>query len=212
VYAKIVGRSVPPASAERVEDVTEIVAEVLDQRRDSRGKVPEDALEPVALLAVDVVERVADDLLGGAEETLVELVRHLVDPAAQELAPLPGVGLAQPAPVLELEHLPPGGAELVFELMRLDDRDDAIEALAVEIDDPEHVREPASLRLEHRLPEISLIELGIAEHRDEAPAGACPKCVSDVAVRERPNRGAPEPILTELSSSRPKGPSCGGYD
>ena len=83
-----------------------------------------------------------------------------------------GVGVAQPPAVLQLDHLPARRLELPLELVRLDDRDDAVEALPVQVDDPEHVAEPAGLRLDDRLPEVALVELGVAEQGDE-PAARC---------------------------------------
>ena len=73
----------------------------------------------------------------GAEERLVLLVRHLVDPAAEQVAALARERLAQPAAVLELDHVPAARPELRLELGGPDAGDDAVERLPVEVDDPE---------------------------------------------------------------------------
>ena len=72
--------------------------------------------------------------------------------------------------------------------------------------------ESARCRVEDRLPDVALVELGVAEQRDEAPAGvAAAEVRLDVAVgqraeqRRRRSRGRPS-----RSSSRPgTDPSCG---
>ena len=44
---------------------------------------------------------------------------------------------------------------------------DPVEALAVEVDDHRHVAELAEALLEDRLPDVALVELGVADERDE---------------------------------------------
>ena len=78
---------------------------------------------------------------------------------------------AQAAAVLELDHLPAARAEVRLELGGADPGDHAVERLPVQVDDPEHVPEPARQRLRERLPDVPLVELGVAEQRDEAAAG-----------------------------------------
>src|SRR3990172_3293673 len=80
---------------ERVEDVGEIVAaEILDQRANPAPVLGEQALESQALVGSEIAQkRLDDDLLGGAEEALVELVRHLVDAPPEKLAAVSRVGL-----------------------------------------------------------------------------------------------------------------------
>ena len=50
---------------------------------------------------------------------------------------------------------------------------DAVERLAVEVDDPQHLAEPRDDRVDERLPDRALVELGVAEQRDlrGRPAG-----------------------------------------
>ena len=124
----------------------------------------EKASETRALARTQIAhERFVHDLFGCAEQRLIELVGHLVDAPAQNIAALLGVRLAQPAAVLQLDYLPATGRKLLLQLGRFDDRHNAVEALAVQVDDPENVAEIAGLRLDHRLPEVALVELGVAE-------------------------------------------------
>ncbi len=66
---------------------------------------------------------------------------------------------------------------------------DPIQALAVEVDDHRHVPEVAQAVLEDRLPDVALVELGVADERDEAPLGLLRDRVvevqAQVAIGER---------------------------
>ena len=106
-----------------------------------------------------------------AEERLVLLVRHLVDPAPQQVAAVARVRLAQPAPVLELDHVPavrartapparPRGCPGMTRSSDCRLRSTIQSTFA----------EPARQRLGERLPDVPLVELGVAEQRDEAAA------------------------------------------
>ena len=76
------------------------------------------------------------------DEDLV-VVAHLVDPALEHLAPRAGDEPLKAAAVLRLEHLPAGRREHPGELVDPDAGNDAIEALAVEVDDHRDVADPA---------------------------------------------------------------------
>ena len=181
---RAVGRLARPA--QRLEDVLEVVAaEVAHEGDDVVGSV-EHVCERLALGALERLEQRRAHLVGGgAVERLVGLVRHLVDPPAQELAAVLGERSAEAAAVLELDHVPAARPEVRLELRGADPRDHAVERLAVEVDDPERVAEPARERLGHRLPEVALVELGVAEERDEAAAGRGAEVGLDIAVGER---------------------------
>ena len=172
---------------EGAEQIAQVVApQVVDQRRHLALVSGEEPLEPRPLVRTKVREDgFGHDLFRGAEETLVELVRHLVDPPAQEVAPVARVGLPQPPAVLQLDHLPAVQPEDLLELLGLDDGDDAIEALAVQVDDPEHVRQRPRLRLDDRLPDVALVELRVTENGDEPAAGAAAEVGLHVPVRQR---------------------------
>ena len=170
--------------------------EVCDQSRD--GAVA----RRQALAQVGVV---------GAQQALVLLVAHRVDALAQRLAAVAREQRAQPPAVLDrlrvparrLEHRPqPAGCDVGH---------DAIERLAVEVDDPQHLAQPRDHRIGDRLPDRALVELGVAEQRDLAPAAR------DVEVA-RPRSGGPARPRSSRwprcrrfrSSSRPgRGPWCG---
>ena len=115
----------------------------------------------------------------GAEQPLVLLVGHRVDPGAQR-----GAGL-QPRPVLDHHGVPAGGLEHRREPAGRDVRHDAVERLAVEVDDPHHLAEARDHRVRDRLPAGALVELGVADQRDLAAAAGDVEVAGDVAVRER---------------------------
>ena len=143
--------------------------------RDATSIVGQQPLQARLLGRIEIAqESLGHDLLRGPEEALVQPVRHLVDAPPQEISALPRVRLTQPPAVLQLDHVPAVEPEDLLELHRLDDRDDAVEALAVEVDDPEDVPEAARLRLDDRLPDVALVELGVAEDGDEAPRPGAP--------------------------------------
>ena len=113
--------------------------------------------------------------------------------------------VAQAPPVyLQLQHLPARRLEQLLELRRPDHGHDPVEALAVQVDDPEHVAEAACLPLEHRLPEAALVDLASPSSEMNGPAGAPPEVGLDVAVAQRAEqrRGRAEPNRPR-SSSRP---------
>ena len=145
---------------------------------------------------VGVVELVGDDLepppqlVGvGAQQPLVLLVGHRVDALAQR-----GVR-RQLRPVLGHRAVPARRLEHRGEAARRDVGDDAVERLAVEVDDPQHLAEVRDHRVGDRLPARALVELGVAEQRDLAPADRDVEVAGHVAVRDRApdRRRRPDP-------------------
>ena len=80
-----------------------------------------------------------------------------------------------PARVLEDPH----------ELVNLHLRNDAVEALPVDIDNPHHIAEPLQGGVGDRLPDVSLVELCVSDEGDEACRLIChgPEVGLDVAAR-----------------------------
>ena len=76
--------------------------------------------------------------------------------------------------------------------------DDAVEALAVEVDDPDHVAEALERRVGDGLPHVALVELGVADEGDEAGVGpVAPKWASMYRRVAAANSGATAPSPTE---------------
>ena len=144
------------------------------------------------------LERLDDLLVGRGEQLLVLLVRHLVDPRSQQLTSgFPERG-AQLAPVLQLDHAPARAVEAALERLGADHGHDAVERLAVEVDDPDRLLQPARRRVEDRLPDVALVELRVADQRDEASAGPAELAVVvHVALHSAPNSGAAAPSPTD---------------
>ena len=86
-----IGRLAGPAQC--VQHVREVVpTEIADEREQPSRVAVEHSREPRALLSSKRLEqRGSDDVFGRAEQRLVLLVGHLVDPAVQELTPALGV-------------------------------------------------------------------------------------------------------------------------
>jgi hypothetical protein len=113
------------------------------------------------------------------QQPLVLLVRHRVDARAQ------GRLRAQPGAVLDHHAMPAGRLEHVAQPAGGDVGHHAVERLAVEVDDPHDLAEPAHHRIGDRLPARALVELGVADQRDLAPADRHVEVPGDVAVGER---------------------------
>ncbi len=124
-----------------------------------------------------------------AQQPLVLLVRHQVDAPAQ-------LGQRrQPRAVLDHHAVPAGRLEHRLQAPRGDVGHDAVERLAVEVDDPHDLAEPAHHGVGDRLPARALVELGVADQRDLPPADGHVEVPGHVAVRERApdRRGRAEP-------------------
>ena len=158
------------------------------------------------------LERLHDLLVRGREQLLVLLVRHLVDAPAQQLASRLGEGGAQPAAVLQLDDLPAGAVEAALERVCADHGHHAIERLAVEVDHPHRLGEAARRGIEDRLPDVALVELGIADQGDEAAALAPePRRGRRRSAARARRRAAPRRRArpSRSSSRRAPDPSCG---
>ena len=66
-----------------------------------------------------------------------------------------------------------------------DARHDPVERLPVQVDDPAHLAQAAGGLLGDRLPDVALVELGVADERDEARARPGAEMGVDVASRKR---------------------------
>jgi hypothetical protein len=177
----------PPALDRVGEDDARAVADgvrlavAVDQRGEVvAAEVPE-CREQLALVepgGVDL-EALAQLARVGAQQALVLLVGHRVDALAQGRMPL------QPRPVLDHHRMPARRLEHGGEAPGGDVRDDAVERLAVEVDDPHDLAELGHHRVGDRLPAGALVELGVADQRDLAPADRHVEVPGDVAVRQR---------------------------
>ena len=105
--------------------------------------------------------------------------------ASRRSAPRSASWRGELRPVLDHHAVPAGGLEHRREPARRDVRHDAVERLAVEVDDPHHLAEPRHHRVGDRLPARALVELGVADQRDLAAADRHVEVPGDVAVRER---------------------------
>ena len=119
--------------------------------------------------------------------------------------------LLQQRAVLDHHRVPAGGLEHRREAAGGDVGDDAVERLAVEVDDPHDLAEARDHRVRDRLPAGALVELGVADQRDLAPAARDVEVAGDVAVRERApdRRGGAEADGAGASSRPGRGPSSG---
>ena len=139
--------------------------------------------------------RSRSSLVVGAQQPLVLLVAHRVDAGAQRLAAVALEQRAQAPAVLDRLGVPAGRLEHPHETSGGDVGDDAVQRLAVEVDDPQHLAQPRHHRVDDRLPHGALVELGVAQQRDLAPAARDVEVPGDVAMGQRApdRRGGPDP-------------------
>ena len=174
----------PVAGRQRVEERRQVVAaEVLDEGGEVAGV--DSGQRRHHGVRSPVEEAPAQLLAGVGEERLVALVGHRVDPVAQRRPAGAGESGAQPPAVLHLDDVPSRGHELLAPLRDAHPGDHPVERLAVEVDDPQRVAEPLGGGVGDRLPDIALVELGVAEDGDEARRRTGAEVGVDVAARHR---------------------------
>ena len=127
------------------------------------------------------------------EERLVALVGHRVDPLLQLRHLL--VCREQPRPVLDLHDMPSRSLELGLELVDPDARHDPVQRLAVEVDHPHDVAQPVGGRVGDGLPDVALVEFGVAHEHDEPAGWTRPEVRVDIAASRRSEQrcGSTEP-------------------
>ena len=101
---------------------------------------------------------------GHPNELLILLVRHVVDSLPQRRAASAGEGRLQAATVLRPQDVPADAFEQRLDLTDLDARDDAIEALPIQIDDPQHAAQSGAAHglVPNGFPDVALVQLGVA--------------------------------------------------
>ena len=188
VYAKITAGRSRTASARRKassRSARSCPREVGDRRRHlgvvEVGDQPLDVAPPAAVARQPLAE-----LAGrAAQQSLIFLVAHRVDAVAQRLAAPAREQLAQAPAVLDGDRLPARGLEHAEQAADGHVRHDAVERLPVEVDDPQHLAEARDHRVDERLPDRALVELGVADERDVAAALRHVEVPGHVALRDR---------------------------
>ena len=93
-------------------------------------------------------------------------------------------------PYFSVIGVPTGRREHGLDPRRRDVRHDPVEALAVEVHHPQHLAELRHHRIDQRLPDRALVELGVAHQRDVTTRPRHLEVAADVAVGQRaPDRG-----------------------
>src|SRR4051795_11125824 len=86
-----------------------------------------------------------------------------------------------PRSVLGLEDLPAGASKERLQPGGAHARDNPVETLTVEIDDPDDVAETLDRLLGHRFPDVALVELRVPDERDKAVGGDGAEALTGVA-------------------------------
>ncbi len=122
-------------------------------------------------MAEIVLEMLAPGAAALEGDRRVEIVRAVVDPAAQRLAVGPGEGRLEQLAVLEGHDPPADRAEEVLDLLEQALGHHPIQTLAVVVDHPPDVADIVLPALEQGLEDVALVELGVAHDRDHAALG-----------------------------------------
>ena len=105
-----------------------------------------------------------------AEQRLIVLVRHRVDPVAEAVAAWLAERRLERAAVLGLHDVPAGRAQLLLPLRDPDTGHHPVQRLPVHVDDPQHVAQAVGGWVGDCLPDVPLIEFGVTDDRDEPAA------------------------------------------
>ena len=135
-----------------------------------------------SLCPLTVTKRRRSSSPGEAHKQLILLVAHVVDALADLFAVFLGEEVLQLAAVFGLEHFPTPLVEHRLERAGADSGDDAVEALAVEVDDPDGVAEFGHPVVEDSLPDIAFIQFCVADDGDEAVGGDVAEVPAGVVV------------------------------
>ena len=181
--------TVPLGRVEGVQDGGEIMApHVADQlaKRGVRDPREEPVEGPIGLAVGRFHERRSHGAGGRPQQRVVLGIGHRLEPRAEALAPGPreqGAKLRSPA---QLDHAPAGRAEPRLELTPPRVRRDAVQALAVQVHDPEQVVQLGDGLLQQRLPHVALVQLGVPHHGDEPLGPPRARAVAHIARGQRP--------------------------
>ena len=154
---------------ERLDQRRQVVpAEIAHQPRELVVRSLVDQLRHRTLIAEIVHQPLAPGRAALERQRRVELVRATVDPGAQRFAArLLECGFLQRA-VLDDHHVPAERLEqrLVARPQALADH--RVEALAIVVDHPPAIAQALLPAFEHRLEDVALVHLGVADQRDHA--------------------------------------------
>jgi hypothetical protein len=132
---------------------------------------------------------------GQTDERLILFVAHVIDTLTERIT----AGLLkqrlQPTPILRFQHLPAIFSEQPLQSRRPNARHNPVEALAVQINDPDQVVQTFHRLIEDRLPHIALVQFCIAHQRNKASRCDVSEMEFRVAMRQcrkcRRNRTQP---------------------
>ncbi len=170
---------------QRVEHGGEIMAAGVGNDRGELvvGHITEKAIEG------RVDERLAHRRRGKSDQALILAVGHLHQTPAQPVAAAPpehGGGASSPA---QIDHAPAERGERRGHLVPAGVGDDPIEALPIDVHDPHDVAEPSKHLFSEGFPDVALVQLGVADHDDDALGRAHPTVVRDVLRGQRAEGG-----------------------
>ena len=124
------------------------------------------------LVADLVIEALAPGRAAAEHQRGIDGVGGGVDPGLEPIAARLGEGGALQGAVFEGDDVPVEGAENGFDTVVEPFADDAVEALAIVVDDPPGVAQAVLPAFEQAFVDIALVQLGIADQGNHAAFGA----------------------------------------
>ena len=118
-------------------------------------------------------------------QQLVLLVAHVVNALANLFTVLLRKKILQLAPVLRLQHLPAPTVKHRLQRPRPDARNHPVQALTVQVHDPERVGQLRHPLIKDSLPHVALVQLRIADDGNEPIRRHVAKVLLSIVVRQR---------------------------
>ena len=168
-----------------------VAAEVFHQLRQFGIAAARDQGADLALIAQIIQQMLPPDRAALIGQRSIKLVRAGVDPIAQRVAARFGKGGALQGAVFDADHLPTEGLKYFFNTLEQTLAHDAVQRLAVIVDDPPSVAQIVFPAFLQTFVDIALVQFGIANQRHHAAQGQAlpPSFRRDVVLHDRGEGG-----------------------
>ena len=146
-------------------------------------EVPQEGLQLVVVPLADEFGHVSGVLTcarqplsqrGGVnpEQSLIHLVRHAVDAVTKQISPRQLIGRLEFLPIFGVNHVPAVGVEHLSPDICPDTWDNPVEALAIEVDDPQGILKAFQGGVGYAFPDYPLVKFGVSDEADKATTDA----------------------------------------
>src|SRR5262249_23751372 len=133
-------------------------------------------------------ERLAYGAGRHAQQVVIFAAGHRLEPAAEAVTTRTAEDAFEAATPPQLADAPAMRDKQILELARANIRHDSIQALTIDVDDPQHVTQSVEWFFGQGFPHVALVELGVAHHRNEALRSALGAVIDEKARCEGTER------------------------